>query len=231
MSKSGDKAFTSEGDARASKFYTVALLISAGVAAWIWWNNNLQDCRKGALCVPVNQEWRLESSGFYSSLNGLSSVFDLKGEIELASGDSVPVEVSAFENDDWSEYIDLTSLSIKGVSVTDYSDPITLRLAFAIPDLTASIGQPATLRFTGQVTIPVMEEGDDVISRTVGMDLSYSNEVKPVAKEVAVLLKPEGYDVPGKISRGWFWLSVIVSVLILLSVIGSRIDDPEEIEG
>ncbi len=231
MGNSQNEDFTPEENARASKFYTVAVLISASVAAWIWWNNNLQDCRKAALCVPVNQEWRLESTGFYSSLNGLASVSDLTGEIELASGDRVPVDVSAFKNDDWSEYIDLTSLSIKGVSVTDYSDPITLHLAFAIPDLTGSIGEPATLRFAGQVTVPVMEEGDDVISRTIGMDLSYSNEVKPVSKEIAVLLKPEGYDVPGKISRVWFWLSVIAGVLSLLSVIGSRIDDPEEVDG
>ncbi len=230
-SSQDDQELTAEEAAKASKFYTILFLISVSAAGWIWWNNNMQECRKSEFCIPVNQEWRLTSTGHYSSVNGLSNVFDLKGEIELSSGDIVPVEVSPFENDDWSQSIEVSSLSVKGVSVTDYLDPISLHLSFAVPNLTESVGQLATIRFTGQVTLPIMEEGDDVVSRSLGMDTSFIEEVKPVSDEAEIRLKPEGYEVPGRIARGWFWLSVIASVLTLLVVIGSRMDDPEDADG
>jgi len=112
--------------------------------------------------------------------------------------------------------------------VTDYTDPISLRLGFAIPNLTGSVGEPATIRFTGQVVIPVMDGGDNVVSRSLGMDMSFSDVVKPVSDEAGIILKPEGYEVPGRISGIWFWLSVIVGTLTLLVNIGLRLPDTEK---
>ncbi len=179
-------------------------------------------------CVPINQEWKLRNTGHHQSVNGLSKAFDLRGEIVLSSGDIVPVEVSSFKDDDWSQSIDISDWSVKGVSVTDYTDPITLHLAFTIPDLSDSIGETATIRVTGQVMIPIMDSGDDIVSRSLGLDGSYSDAIKPISDESKILLKPQGYDAPGKISRIWFWLAVAIGVISLLIVIGSRMDDPDE---
>lgn len=223
-----NKDVTPEDEARASRFFTVLFVISVCAAAWIWWNNSWQECRKVEFCVPVNQEWKLRNTGHYKSVNGLSKAFDLKGEIELSSGDIIPVEVSSFKDDDWSQSIDISGLSVKGVSVTDYTDPITLHLAFAIPDLSDSIGETGVIRVTGQVMIPIMESGDDIVSRSLGVNGSYSDVIKPVSDESRVLLKPQGYDVPGRISRIWFWLAIAVGVVSLLITIGSRMDDPDD---
>jgi len=73
-----------------------------------------------------------------------------------------------------------------------------------------------------------MDGGDNVVSRSLGMDMSFSDVVKPVSDEAGIILKPEGYEVPGRISGIWFWLSVIVGTLTLLVNIGLRLPDTEK---
>lgn len=204
----------------------VASLMSA---VWIWWSDNSQECLAEVYCAAVDQEWKIKLTGQHESINGLSNVYDLSAEVVLASGEIVPMAVRAYENDDWGDELEVEGIEIRGVSVTGYMDPISLRLVYTIPDLPGHVGEIATLRVNGQVLIPIIAR-DDVVSRTFDTEMSFDEVTRQVSDETDVLLKEESFSETPGIAKGWFWLAVILFPLSLLVAIGALADDPDEEE-
>lgn len=205
-----------------------------GVAAWIWWQNDLQDkkCPEGFDCLRIGSEFRLKYSGFAKSLNGLSKVKKIKASLKYDSGRTFNVKVSSYKNDDWSKGISTSDVSLYGVSVTDITDVITLHLLFNIPDKANMIDMPASLKVTGKIIYPELNSGDDVVTRSldnlVNKSSSFSNASKDIDFNFKVLLKPKNFEPADKTSMWFFWIAIILGLFFLAVIFFGDFEDPDE---
>ena len=207
-------------------FVSLLIGLAAGAAAfWIWWMNNQSECRRETRCLPIGEDWRLRYAGPYQSVNGLGRVLSVEAELVFSSGDPVPISVEPFDNEHWGPTLEVTDLSVKGVSVTDYTSLAKTRMAFAIPDRDDWIERKGTLRFTSEIQFPAVEEGGDIVSRSFGSDFTFKDEVREISDQFPIVLKPAGFNPYKKIASFWFWIASGVSGLFLLGFIGNLLPD------
>lgn len=199
------------------------------VTAAIYYNNNMRGCLEDQFCVAGGKDWKLANTGFHESINGLSMVTAATAHMMLPNGEERMIPVKSYGDDNWGDRIDTSSWSVKGISVTDIEDPITIRLAFSIPDMGSEDGTKVTILAKGRVTIPKIVGGtDNVVDRSLGTAFSFEDKNEPFEYEKELIVNPNDWEKHSRVPGWIFWVCLAFSVLAFLAVLGSKGHSEEE---
>jgi len=201
----------------------IFLLLAAG----IWTTNKVYECEEGYKCIAVDKTFKLRTTGFYMSVNGLSNTIQASASLVIDGEAPMNIAVESFENDSWGNGISSDGLSISGISVTDITDPIKVALSYTIPDIPITDSKKAVLVNEVTVLFPKLDGSDNMVDRTVSRRMSFSDVQEAISFETPVILKPKGWT-RTRIPSGWFWLTLVLGLWYGLIMLGTYAPPKED---
>ena len=168
-------------------------LLSLGAALYLFFfynPNNLPECGEGCYAVKSGEEWVLSTRSGFKSVQGLSET-QVAGGTMLVEGAKYELKTNIYnEGEDFSEGLKRVGLSFKGVSLSSVNDFFTIKLGYVIPDDEKLVGKTAEIVTQVLVRYPKLDQSDDVVTRSINKDLTYTIKKEWIDFTVKVLIVP-----------------------------------------
>lgn len=223
-----EEPLTEEEKANNRKKSIIFFFLTATLMTGIWWQNAKSDCEDGTYCISTGKEWRLSSTGFKKSINGLTKVEGATATLVLANGKTHPVTVTSYDNDEWGNVIDTESWEISNISVSSITEDLTINLAFQIPEIEGANNTKATLTADALVIYPKFNGSDDMAGRSFKDNFSFEDARETVNFDVDLVLSSADQGKPFRIPGFIFWTILVIGGLLTFAYFGNSLDDPEE---
>jgi hypothetical protein len=179
------------------------------------------EVEQGYTAIPIGEKWKIEFKGHAQSVSGLSKT--LNSNVELIIGnDTLKLKSQSAKNDDWSNGIEVEQLKVKGVSISDYEDPISNVIEVRIPrKLSKYTGSKGLMTFKLLIEYPILSYPDNIVNRTLKSTSEYRNTTKEFnfTENVIPVLAEKKIEIPRIafiLSRG---LAVLTSIVFLFSIL------------